>query len=88
MSKTFLKTAAFALVIAAVTSLGALTARADANAPVCARTYSEGGGTTQCDFATYAQCMATISGRGGSCSDNPYLGPRMPVRADGRVRRR
>ena len=72
MSKILQTTAAFALAIAATATLGAPTAQADANAPVCATTYGMGGEATRCDFATYAQCMATISGRGGSCSDNPY----------------
>lgn len=72
MSKTLLTAAAFTLAIVATATLGAPTARAGANAPVCATTYGMGGAVTQCDFATYAQCMATISGVGGSCSDNPH----------------
>jgi hypothetical protein len=71
MSKALLKTAAFAIAIAATVVLAPPAARADADAAVCATTYGMGGAVTQCDFATYAQCMATISGRGGSCSDNP-----------------
>jgi hypothetical protein len=27
----------------------------------------------QCDFSTYQQCQATISGQGGTCSRNPAL---------------
>ena len=45
--------------------------RADANAAFCATTYGMGGAVTRCNFATYAQCAATVSGVGGSCSSNP-----------------
>ena len=65
--------ASLALAVAALATLGAAPARADADAPVCATTYSQGGAVTLCNFYNYAQCQATISGRGGSCSDNPSL---------------
>jgi hypothetical protein len=32
-------------------------------------------GAVTCTFYSYAQCMATASGIGGSCSPNPYAGP-------------
>jgi hypothetical protein len=35
-------------------------------------TYATKGGTPSCYFATREQCMETISGIGGSCSENPY----------------
>ncbi len=70
MTKTFLTTAAFALAIA-VSAANPTIARADANAAFCATTYGMGGAITQCNFATYAQCAATVSGVGGSCSGNP-----------------
>ena len=31
-----------------------------------------GGGATNCGFATFQQCMAAVSGVGGSCSPSPY----------------
>ncbi len=73
MSKVLLTTAAFALAIAATAMIGTAPARADANAPVCAMIYAQGGSYTQCDFFNYAQCKATVSGRAGVCIDNPYL---------------
>ncbi len=52
--------------------------------PWCAY-YNVWQGATNCGFATYQQCMATISGVGGSCGANPRYrgpppGPRQPRR--------
>jgi hypothetical protein len=42
----------------------------------CAAYSGDGGGGTNCGFITYAQCMATVSGIGGSCEINQfYTGP-------------
>ncbi len=32
-------------------------------------------GATNCGFSTYQQCMATVSGVGGSCGANPQYQP-------------
>lgn len=49
-----------------------MSAAAAPSYPWCAR-YSTSGG--ECSFDTYDQCMATLSGIGGSCVDNPgYTG--------------
>jgi hypothetical protein len=42
-----------------------------AEAAWCAE-YDMGGGATNCGFATFQQCMAAVSGVGGSCSPSPY----------------
>ena len=73
MSKVLLTTAAFALAIAATATFGAAPARADANARFCSTIYDKGAPTIQCDYYTYEQCKASISGRGGSCGDNLSL---------------
>jgi Protein of unknown function (DUF3551) len=74
MSKALVTTAMFAIAITASATFGTTSARADANAPFCATTYGMGGSAgTACNFYTLAQCQATISGVGGSCSSNPYL---------------
>jgi Protein of unknown function (DUF3551) len=40
-----------------------------------------GGGGQSCYFSTYEQCMATISGIGGTCVRSPYYhGPRVRER--------
>jgi hypothetical protein len=47
-------------------SLSSLDAEA---APWCAR-YPEGA--SNCGFYSFAQCQATVSGRGGFCDQNPF----------------
>jgi hypothetical protein len=61
------------LALAALVAAGSATPAAAATYPWCAR-YSTSGG--ECSFNTFEQCMATLSGIGGSCVDNPgYSGP-------------
>ncbi len=38
--------------------------------PICA-IYQDKSGATACYYSSYEQCMATMSGIGGSCSPNP-----------------
>jgi Protein of unknown function (DUF3551) len=56
------------LVAAAMTVLPLTTIDARADGPWCA--YDVRGGTN-CGFHSYAQCMANISGIGGTCAPNP-----------------
>ena len=49
-------------------------AAADANAAVCAQTYGKSDGLA-CNYATYEQCRAAVSGIAGSC-----MTTREPVR--------
>jgi hypothetical protein len=58
--------------IASVLPFTSIDARAQ-YAPWCAY-YSLGG--TNCGFHSYAQCQASVSGIGGSCSPNPASGRR------------
>ena len=62
------------LALAALVAAGSATPAAAAiSYPWCARYATSGG---ECSFNTYEQCMATLSGIGGSCTDNPgYSGP-------------
>jgi hypothetical protein len=58
--------------------VAAIGTRAEAqNYPWCAH-YSGLGGTN-CGFTTYEQCMATISGMGGSCMQNTMYQPPTPA---------
>ena len=42
----------------------------------CAVYNGRGGGGTNCGFVTWQQCMAAVSGIGGSCEPNQfYTGP-------------
>jgi len=56
------------LVAAAIVALPLTINQAKADGPWCANYVK---GATNCGFYSYAQCMATISGIGGSCSPNP-----------------
>jgi hypothetical protein len=39
--------------------------------PWCAYYNRDAGGATNCGFSTFQQCLATVSGVGGSCGANP-----------------
>ena len=69
----------------AMIAMSAPAAKAD-NAPYCSTGF---GGTfqpTRCDFHTWEQCWATVSGGyGGTCIENPDIAW---SRRDGRVRNR
>lgn len=56
------------LVAAAMTVLPFTSIDARAEAPWCAY---DVGGRTNCGFYSYEQCMAHLSGIGGSCLPNP-----------------
>lgn len=66
-------------------AMAVLSPRAEAqNYPWCAyygSPFGDGGGTN-CGFATREQCLATVSGIGGSCERNtqyvPPAGPSAP----------
>jgi hypothetical protein len=59
-----------AIAIIALTSAGlALSSLGAEAAPWCAR-YPEGA--SNCGFHTFAQCQATVSGRGGFCDQNSF----------------
>jgi hypothetical protein len=45
------------------------------NRPWCAFYDGRFGGATNCGFSTYEQCLATISGVGGSCGPNTMYVP-------------
>ncbi len=40
--------------------------------PWCAYYNFDRGGATNCGFATFQQCLAAVSGVGGSCGPSPY----------------
>jgi hypothetical protein len=43
--------------------------------------------TKNCGFMTFQQCLATISGVGGTCEPNPFYRPRQVPRRKGVQRR-
>jgi hypothetical protein len=42
--------------------------------PWCA-TYNDKYGSHNCGFVSFEQCLATVSGIGGFCSQNPWFQP-------------
>jgi hypothetical protein len=78
-----------ALLLAAFTGpamLAPTAARAEIYYPWCAVYGGDSGGASNCGFSTIAQCMATVSGIGGSCEPNPFYNPpKTPVRKRKRV---
>ena len=75
---------------------GAIMAAAPASAqtydpryPVCLMVSEWGGGPRiDCSFTSLAQCGATASGRGGSCSLNPFFAYAVEQPSATRYRRR
>jgi hypothetical protein len=54
--------------------LGMVTVSAPAAAggyPYCIKGCDFGGGSGDCSFSTYQQCLATASGRDAWCAENP-----------------
>ena len=64
------------LAVSALTAGFALSSAPASAAPAypwCTRVSTSGG---ECAFNTFEQCMATLSGIGGACVENPgYSGP-------------
>ncbi len=66
----------FALSLAgALVAAAAITASAHADGPWCAYYGGFASGATNCGFHTYQQCLATVSGIGGSCGPNTTYAP-------------
>jgi hypothetical protein len=64
--------------------LGAFAAVVCFEKPAAAQTYpwcayynfgKDGGGTENCGFSTFQQCLATVTGIGGNCGQNPMYQP-------------
>lgn len=73
--------AAILAALAAPALLAPSPARANIEYPWCAAYGGDMGGASNCGFTTWEQCMATVSGIGGSCEPNQFYHPqRAPVR--------
>jgi hypothetical protein len=76
-----------ALLIAAA-ALAPRPAAAAFDYPWCATFYDPSRGMKSCSFTSFDQCMATISGLGGICSQNPrYVSAPPPVAERRRVKK-
>jgi hypothetical protein len=71
--RRILMTAAAVVAFTPLVSLAAPPAAQAAEWPWCADLDGEdGGGGTNCGFASWEQCQTNISGIGGWCYPNPY----------------
>ncbi len=75
----------------ALMTVGALAAfdatpAAAGNYPFCIRgcDFGGGGGTGDCSFTSYQQCLATASGRDAWCATNPYFNASAELQPDQR----
>jgi hypothetical protein len=78
------------LLVLAIASVGAVAPPAAAEGlPYCIKGCDFGGGTGDCSFYSYQQCLATASGRDATCAANPYYNARAEMQSDrGRMSRR
>lgn len=64
------------LLLAFMSPIGGIATATAEEYPWCAYYGSSGdGGGTNCGFVTREQCMATVSGIGGFCGENPQYRP-------------
>jgi hypothetical protein len=72
--RTFAMTRVFIVAAAAASALLTTPASAEVQYPWCAQ-YRWPIDATNCGFVSYPQCMATVSGVGGYCYQNPAYPP-------------
>lgn len=70
---------ALSLALAAFAAAAVPTGTHAQNYPWCA-VYNMGDNAYNCGFATYEQCMVTVSGIGGFCEPNTQFQPLRPFR--------
>jgi uncharacterized protein DUF3551 len=68
-----MRTMATAMMAVAWLAIGASAGEARTY-PWCA-TYNDTYGSRNCGFSTFQQCLATVSGIGGFCGQNPLFQP-------------
>jgi len=70
--------AIYSLFLVAITlagDTGAATAQSGRYYPWCFRNDRTQSNSLSCFYTTRSQCMATLSGLGGTCVENPFLLP-------------
>ena len=68
-----MRRAFWALIACCAASVISAPPAAARDLPFCIKGCDFGGGTGDCSFATYQQCLATASGRDATCAANPYF---------------
>ena len=63
----------FALLAIAVFAVMNATPVVAGGMPFCIKGCDFSGGTGDCSFSSYQQCLATASGRDATCAANPYF---------------
>jgi Protein of unknown function (DUF3551) len=63
----------FVIAAALAGELQAASAQSPTSYPWCVR--KKDGGASSCYYASYQQCMTTLSGIGGLCYQSPYYHP-------------
>jgi hypothetical protein len=67
------------VVLGIIVGTGAISTGAEAqNYPWCAYYGGQMGGSSNCGFVSFQQCMATLSGMGGFCDRNTQYVPAGP----------
>lgn len=59
----------------------------DAGWEFCSLVYLKGGADPVCNYRTFEQCQAAISGLGGTCIQNPYFRVKKQPESSARSRR-
>ena len=77
-----------ALIAAGMALAGALPTISHADPYRWCAEYNTGDSARNCGFITYRQCMATVSGIGGFCEQNPFYNGRSYTNGGGRYRER
>jgi len=75
-----------ALVLVTVAAFAAQPAAAAYNLPWCAKYYDSN--VVACSFTSFEQCMASVSGVGGHCTQNILYPPRAPYAEPRQVKSR
>jgi hypothetical protein len=77
MEESTMRISAFvALILMTAAAFAPRPAVADYNLPWCANYYDSN--VVACSFTSFAQCMASVSGVGGHCTQNIRNPPRAP----------
>jgi hypothetical protein len=79
----------FVAAVVITVASGATPSAAAVLYPWCANYSGRGmGGAQNCGFVSFAQCLATVRGVGGTCGPNPFYQPYPPSPRYGRPIRR
>src|SRR4051794_29680924 len=73
--------AVLALIACSIFCVARAPPAAAGDLPYCIKGCDFGGGTGDCSFSSYQQCLAAASGRDATCAANPYFNAKGEVLA-------